>query len=71
MITGDGIKPQLTKVHAIVDLKTPGNQKELRGFLRMVIIYKKVWPKISITLSPPIAMARKPKGHPFIWTKEY
>ena len=36
----------------------------------MVNFYKDLWPKRSITLSPLTAMIGKPKGHPFIWTKE-
>ena len=36
----------------------------------MINFYKDVWPKRSKTLSPLTAMTGKPKGHPFIWTKE-
>ena len=70
LINRDGIKPQPIKVQVIVDLKPPSNQKKLRGFLGMVNLYKELWPKSSITLSPLTAMTGKPKEHPFIWTKE-
>ena len=70
MITRDDIKPLPIKVQAIVDIKPPSNQKKLREFLGIVNFNKDLWPKRSIMLSPLTAMTKKPKGHPFIWTKE-
>ena len=41
LITTDGIKPQLEKVEAILDLEPPTTQKGVREFLGMVGYYRK------------------------------
>ena len=40
IISRDGIRPQENKIQGMLDLSTPRNQKELRGFIGMVNFYK-------------------------------
>ena len=52
ILTRDGIKPQESKVQAILALKPPTNVKELRRFLGMVQYYRDLWAKRSEMLAP-------------------
>ena len=52
ILTRDGIKPQESKVQAILALKLPTNVKELRRFLGMVQYYRDLWAKCSEMLAP-------------------
>jgi hypothetical protein len=52
ILTRDGIKPQESKVQAILALKPPTNVKELCQFLGMVQYYRNLWAKHSKMLAP-------------------
>jgi len=52
ILTREGIKPQPTKVQAILALNPPHNVKELRHFLGMVQYYRDMWAKRSEMLAP-------------------
>jgi hypothetical protein len=52
ILTREGIKPQLKKVHAILMLNWPNNIKEFQHFLGMVQYYWDMWAKPSEMLAP-------------------
>ncbi len=52
ILTREGIKPQSTKVQAILALNPPNNKKELRHFLGMVQYYRDMWARRSEMLAP-------------------
>ncbi len=52
ILTRGGIKPQQTKVQAILAINLPNNVKELRHFLGMVQYYRDMWVKRSEMLAP-------------------
>jgi len=47
-----GIKPQQTKVVAILSIQSPTSVKTLRQFLRIVQYYRDLWEKCSANLAP-------------------
>jgi hypothetical protein len=51
ILTGDGIKPQSSKVQAILAIQPPTNAK-LRHFLGMVQYYRDLWTRLSKMLIP-------------------
>ena len=52
VITRDGVKPQYSKVHAILNLKPPQNVREVRRIVGMIQYYRDIWPRRSHTLAP-------------------
>ena len=52
ILTRDGIKPQKSKVQAILAIEPPKGVKQLRHFLGMVQYYQDMWAKRSEMLAP-------------------
>jgi hypothetical protein len=52
ILTRDGIKPQLKKMHSIIALNPPNSIKELQRFYGMVQYYRGMWQKRSEMLAP-------------------
>jgi hypothetical protein len=52
ILTREGIKPQSTKVQAILTLNLPNNVMDLRHFLGMVQHYRDMWARRSEMLAP-------------------
>ena len=80
VLTQKGIKPQLTKVQAILVLNPPKNVKELRSFLGMVQYYRDLWGRHSEMLAPlttlvgecghtKVTRAKGTKKQPWHWTE--
>ena len=59
LLTTEGIKPQLGKVKAISELKTPKTQKGMREFLGMVEYYRKVIDRFADAPRPLTKLTRK------------
>jgi hypothetical protein len=51
ILTRDGIKPQSSKVQAILMIQPPTNVKQLRRFLGMMQYYLDLWARLSKTLA--------------------
>ena len=71
VINRNGIKLQPNNLQAITDIITPTTQKKLCWFLGMIIFYKNIRPKRSITLAPLTTITEKSKGYPFDITNEF
>jgi hypothetical protein len=56
-----GIKPLKKKIDAILQMQSPKNLKQLRGFIGMVNYYRDMWPHRSHILSPFTAKTGAPK----------
>ena len=54
-----GIKPQVKKVNAILNMKRPTNTKQLRQFLGLINFYKDMWPKQSHNIRPLTQLTNK------------
>ena len=67
-ITRDGIKPQKEKIQAILKIKEPENQKQVRHFVGLVNFYKRFYKERSKTLGPIYELTGK--NVKFKWTKE-
>ena len=52
ILTRTGIKPQPTKVQAILAISTPKSVRDLRSFLGMVQYYRDLWARCSEMLAP-------------------
>jgi hypothetical protein len=52
ILTSDGIKPQSSRVQAILAIQPHTNVKQLRRFLGMVQYYHDLWARRSKTLAP-------------------
>jgi hypothetical protein len=52
VLTRDGIKPQSSKMQAILAIKPPTGVKQLRHFLGMVQYYRDLWARWSDMLTP-------------------
>ena len=59
LITTDGIKPQCEKVKAILDLKPPTTQKDVREFLGMVQYYRKFINRFADAARPITRLTRR------------
>ena len=66
-INRQGIKPQTNKIKAIIGIKAPSNQKEVRAFVGMVNFYKDMWPNRARIMAPLTALCGK--GVSFRWTE--
>ncbi len=80
ILTRDGIKPQQSKVQAMLALALPRNVKKLHRFLGMVQYYRDVWARCSDMLAPLTSLVgecgqtkvRKSKGTrkvPWYWAE--
>ena len=73
-LTPMGLKPWKKKIDAVLQMQTPANLKQLRGFIGMVNYYRDIWPHRSNILSPLTAETDAPKkgvkAPPFKWTLE-
>jgi hypothetical protein len=68
-----GLKPWKKKVEAILNMDTPFNLKQLRGFVGMVNYYRDMWPhrahilaQLTEKMGAPKKGAKQPK---FVWTE--
>ncbi len=52
VLARDGNKPQSNKVHAILAIKPPTGERQLRHFLGMVQYYHDLWARWSDMLAP-------------------
>ncbi len=52
VLTRDGIKPQSTKVQAILVIKPPTGVRQLQHFLGMMQYYRDLWARQSVMLAP-------------------
>ena len=59
LITTDGNRPQLEKVEAILDLKPPTRQKDVREFLGMVGYYRKFINRFAVAARPITRLTRR------------
>ena len=67
-ITREGIKPQEKKIKAILSIKSPQTQTEVRHFVGLVNFYKKFYEGRSKTIAPITALTEE--GVKFEWTSE-
>ncbi len=56
ILTRDGIKPQNSKVQAILAIQLPKEVKQLQHFLGMVQYYRDLWARQSTMLAPLISL---------------
>jgi RNase H-like domain found in reverse transcriptase/Integrase zinc binding domain/Reverse transcriptase (RNA-dependent DNA polymerase)/Integrase core domain len=68
-LDNSGLKPNLEKVAAILNLPTPKNVRETRGIIGMAGWYRRFIPNHA-TLMAPITDLTKGPTKKFIWTKE-
>ncbi|WP_406707145.1 Ty3/Gypsy family RNase HI domain-containing protein, partial [Sodalis sp.] len=59
IISERGVKPDPSKIDAIVRVQPSANQKELRSFLGMVNYYRKFLPNVANIISPLIQLLKK------------
>ena len=52
VISKEGIRPQVKKVEAIMDISPPTNKRQARRFIGMVNYYRDVWQGRSHHLAP-------------------
>lgn len=68
-ITRTGIRPQSSKVQAILNLDTPKTKKQLRRFIGMVNFYRDMWIRRSHLLAPLAKLTSK--SGKWSWTSEH
>ena len=68
VIGQDGLRPQQKKIDAILAIKRPDNQRQLRRFVGMINYYKEMWRGRADTMQALTAMTGK--GVKFQWTQE-
>jgi hypothetical protein len=68
-LTQQGVKPQMKKVKAILNLKAPKNKRELRRFIGMINYYRFMWRKRSEILTPLTDLTKKLTV--FRWTEKH
>ena len=52
MLTREGVKPQASKIKAILNIAVPETVRQLRGFVGIVNFYRDMWPKRAETMKP-------------------
>ena len=62
IVTREGLRPQPSKVNAIVTMAKPRTVKELRGFIGLVNFYRDVWKRRAHYLAPLTSLISKKKG---------
>ena len=68
VISRRGIRPQFKKIQAILGIKPPNNQRQLRRFIGMINYYRDVWRGRSHYLEPLTQMVGKRSN--FKWGNE-
>ena len=69
LINRQGLRPQPSKIEAIINMKIPKTVKELRGFVGLVNFYRELWRKRAHHMTPLTQLMSKKKGR-VIWSKE-
>ena len=59
LLTKEGIKPEVNKVQAVIDLQPPTTLKQLRSLLGMVQFYRDMWQRRSHIPTPPTDLVGK------------
>ena len=65
LITSEGVKPDPSKISAIMDMPSPENKAELQTLLGMVNYLAKFSPRVSETMAPLRELLKK--NTPFQW----
>ena len=68
LITQRGIEVDLTKIKAIIEMPSPRNEKEVRGFLGRVQFISRFISKLTMTCDPLFKLLRK--GEKFEWDSQ-
>ena len=69
VITREGIRPQKSKVKAILEMSVPKTVKQLRGFIGLVNFYRDVWRRRAHHLASLTKLTAQKKGN-LKWTEE-
>ena len=69
VISRQGIKPQLQKIQAILELERPTTTTELRKLIGMVNYYRDMWKGRSHVLGPLTELASGKKNKKITWTE--
>jgi hypothetical protein len=68
VLTPNGIKPQVKRVQAILQISSPKNVKQVRSFIGMINHYKHMIPQRAHLITPISNLTKK--GVSFKWTSE-
>lgn len=68
IITPEGVKPDKSKIEAVLNFPTPRTTRQLKGFLGLSGYYRKFIPNYSKIAVPMTYLLKK--GVPYIWTTE-
>ena len=69
IINKQGLRPQPSKIKAIINMKIPKTVKELRGFVGLVNFYRELWRKRAHCMTPLTQLMSKKKRR-VAWSKE-
>lgn len=67
-LTGEGILKDMSKVKAMLEMKSPTNVELIQTFCGMVNYYAGFMPRLADILRPIHALLKK--GVKFLWTRE-
>ena len=68
VVSGEGVKPDPSKIKAIMEWEPPKNVTEVRSFLGLAGYYRRFVKGFSILASPLTKLLRK--GAPFQWSEQ-